>query len=160
MATWIFSSLKYIDVDDTEKKKYSVTKGDILFNRTNSKELVGKTALVTTSEELIIAGYLVRLRVNPELANPYYVWRHLNSRWAKMTLQSMCKNIIGMANINAQEVQKMLILKAPLQRQNDFADRIEAIEKQRAMVQSNMKKSEELFQSLLQKAFKGELIKE
>jgi len=152
-----YSKLKYIDIDDKDKHKYLVKKGDVLFNRTNSKELVGKTGIIQSDEEAVIAGYLIRVRVN-ELANPFYIWGHLNSRWAKLTLNNMCKNIVGMANINAQELQDIIILKAPKELQNQFATRIQAIEAQKAQAQESLKKSEDLFNSLLQRAFKGELV--
>ena len=151
-----YLNLKYIDVTEAEKSKYIVKKDDVLFNRTNSKELVGKTGLILDDYEYIIAGYLIRLKCNKH-CNPYYLWRHLNSYWAKKTLENMCKSIVGMANINAQELQKIKILKAPINLQNEFADRIEKIEAQKALAEKALAKSEDLFNALLQKAFKGEL---
>ena len=106
---------------------------------------------------MVIAGYLIRVRLNEEM-NPYFIWAHLNSKWAKLTLQNMCKNIVGMANINAQELQKIKTLKPPLHLQNQFAERIQAIELQKAKAEESLGKAEELFGVLLQRAFKGELV--
>ena len=152
-----YESLKYIDIEDKEIPKYTVMKGDLLFNRTNSKELVGKTGIITDNIERVIAGYLIRVRVNPDLANPYYIWAHLNSKWGKLTLEGMCKSIVGMANINAQELQDIKILKTPVDLQNEFAERVQAIEAQKGQAQQGLAKAEELFNSLLQRTFKGEL---
>ena len=44
-GNWDFSNLKYIDLDERDISKYLVHYGEVLFNRTNSKELVGKTAV-------------------------------------------------------------------------------------------------------------------
>jgi len=151
-----FKNLKYINVLDKDKEKYAVKDGDILFNRTNSKELVGKTGLYTNKTEMIIAGYLIRVRTN-NLANPYYIWAYLNSIHGKLILKNMCKNIVGMANINAQELQDIKILTPPITLQNQFAERIQAIDAQKQQAQASLEKSEELFNSLLQRAFKGEL---
>lgn len=151
-----YQNLKFINLKDNEKEKYLVKKGDILFNRTNSKELVGKTGIFNEKEEMAIAGYLIRVRVN-ENSNPYYLWAYLNSKHGKMILENMCKSIVGMANINAQELQDIKILNAPIELQNQFAERIELIEKQKQLAEKSLKKSEELFNSLLDKAFKGEL---
>jgi len=107
-----------------------------------------------TDEEMILAGYIIRVRTN-ELANPFYVWAHLNSKWAKLTLNSMCKNIVGMANINAQELQNIPILKPPITLQNQFAERIAEIEQQKANAEQALAKAEDLFGALLQRAFKG-----
>lgn len=58
-----FSNLKYIDIPDSEIEKCIVRKGDILFNRTNSIELVGKTCEFTVDEPMVIAGYIIRVRL-------------------------------------------------------------------------------------------------
>jgi type I restriction enzyme S subunit len=151
-----FSSLKYISLEDKDKPKYLVKKGDILFNRTNSKELVGKTGLYNEDKEMVIAGYLIRLRTNAR-ANPYFIWGHMNSKHGKSVLMHMCKSIIGMANINAQELQNIKIVLPPITLQNQFADRIQLIEQQKQQAQASLEKSEALFNSLLQRAFTGEL---
>ena len=151
-----YSEMKYVDILQEEKTKYTVRNGDILFNRTNSKELVGKTAIFKSSEEMVIAGYLIRVRVNQK-ANPEYISAYLNSKHGKATLFGMCKSIIGMANINAQEMQNIKILIPPINLQNRFALIVEQIANQKAITQNSFDKSEELFQSLLHRAFKGEL---
>lgn len=149
-----YTNLKYINVSLNDFEKYSVTKGDILFNRTNSKELVGKTGLIRDERVYIIAGYLIRVRVN-SLANSYYLWAFLNSKWTKSTLQNMCKNIVGMANINAQELQNISIQIPPIALQNQFAERVVAIEAQKQQAQESLAKSQDLFNSLLQESFKN-----
>ncbi|MEI8224726.1 MAG: restriction endonuclease subunit S [Bacteroidota bacterium] len=151
-----FTEMKYVDIKDDEKAKYIVQNGDILFNRTNSKELVGKTAVYKKHEEMVIAGYLIRVRVNQK-ANSIYISAYLNSKHGKTTLIGMCKSIIGMANINAQEMQNIKILIPPVNLQNRFAEIVDRIEEQKKLTQKSFSKSEELFQSLLQRAFKGEL---
>ncbi len=69
---WDFSNLKYIDLSENDKPKYLARKGDLLFNRTNSKELVGKTAVFEEEQPMAIAGYLIRLRSNQK-GNNYYI---------------------------------------------------------------------------------------
>lgn len=152
---WDFSNLKYISVSNSEKEKYSLRKNDLVFNRTNSKELVGKTAVYDRAEEVIIAGYLIRLRCNDH-GNPYYLSAFLNSKYGKTTLLNMCKSIVGMANINAQELQNIKILIPPIEVQNCFQTKLKSINTIKKCVTQS--KSESLFQSLLQKAFTGELI--
>ncbi|MFT4696738.1 MAG: type I restriction enzyme S subunit, partial [Urechidicola sp.] len=152
-----YSNLKYINVPDDQIHKYETKKGDILFNRTNSKELVGKTGIIATDDKMILAGYLIRLRMK-EAYNPYFLWSHLNSKWAKITLKNMCKSIVGMANINAQELQNIKVVDPPMDLQNQFAERVQAIEAQKAQAQASLAQAEDLFNSLLQRAFKGELV--
>lgn len=153
---WDFSSLKYIDIDIDEKEKYLVRKGDLIFNRTNSKELVGKTAVFNADAEMIIAGYLIRVRLNEEM-NPWYLWGYLNSSHGKQTLFAMCKSIVGMANINAQELQSIKILIPPVLLQNKFAEVVEKVESIKNQFRQSLKELENLFSSLSQQVFKGEL---
>lgn len=117
---WDLSSLKYVDLDERTQDKYMAVKGDLLFNRTNSKELVGKTAVYDREEPMAIAGYLVRVRMN-EHGNPHYVSGYLNSVHGKKTLQGRAKSIVGMANINAQEMQDIPLLLPPVALQEKYA---------------------------------------
>lgn len=151
-----YSNLKYINIEDLEKEKYVVRKGDLLFNRTNSKELVGKTGIFNENKEMIIAGYLIRVKTN-EKANPWFIWGYLNSLHGKETLFGMCKAIVGMANINAQELQNIKILIPPIDLQNQFANIVEKTETLKVQYQSSLQELENLYNSLSQQAFKGEL---
>lgn len=121
-----YSDIKYIDLPDYEAEKYFVRKGDVLFNRTNSKELVGKTAVFKNETPMIIAGYIIRVRVN-ERADPEFLSAILNSKYGKETLRGMCKAIIGQANINAQELQNIRIFIPPISLQKQFANIVNKI---------------------------------
>lgn len=153
---WDFSSLKYSDFDKSDVEKYLVKKGELLFNRTNSKELVGKTAVFRANKPMAFAGYLIRVRTNSE-NNTEYISAFLNSGYGKTTLMNMCKNIIGMANINAQELQNIRIPKPPTELQNRFANIVQKVEEMKVPHQNNLQTVETLFQSLQQRAFAGEL---
>lgn len=122
------SSIKFIDIPGNEYEKCVVRKGDVLFNRTNSKELVGKTCVFTQDEQMIIAGYIIRVRMN-EKALPEYLSAVLNSKYGKGTLFGMCKAIVGQANINAQELQSIRILIPPIELQHKFAEFKEQVDK-------------------------------
>jgi restriction endonuclease S subunit len=127
------SDLKYIDLMPSELGKYTTRSGDILFNRTNSAELVGKTAVVREEEPYAFAGYLVRLRTN-SLADPHYVSAYLNSPNGKRKLRSMAKSIVGMANINARELSSIRIPVPPLDEQRRIAailDQADALRRKR-----------------------------
>ena len=149
-------NLKYIDLNSNEIQKYTVHHGDILFNRTNSPELVGKTAVYKGEKPLAFAGYLVRLRTNNH-ANPDYVSAVLNSPYGKATLRGMCKSIIGMANINAKELRTIKLPLPPMDRQTEFSHRLQDIEEMAVPRAEAISASEELFTSLQHRAFRGEL---
>ena len=153
---WDFRSLKYINLSIKDQEKYLVHAGELLFNRTNSKELVGKTAVYREKKPMAVAGYLVRVGCN-EHANSEYIAAYMNSAHGKVTLQNMCKSIVGMANINAQEFQDIEILKPPKRLQDKFAGRLKIIREKIQEARSIQKKYEMLFGAISQKAFKGEL---
>lgn len=146
------SALKYINLDDNEKSKYLAQRGDILFNRTNSKELVGKTAVYDLDEPMAIAGYLIRVRVN-EKAFPEYISGYLNSKHGKLTLEKMCKNIVGMANINAKELQKIRIIVPPRALQEKYAQIVKKNRALKAVMKKQYHKMDTNFNALMQGAF-------
>lgn len=151
------SDLKYIDLTKSEETKHTVRRGDILFNRTNSKELVGKTAVWKLDKPMAFAGYLVRARVNQRLATPEYVSGYLNSSWGKTKLMGMCKNIVGMANINATEFKNIEIHHPPVNIQKRYAKYCESVNAKKTLIQSGLDNMNNLFASLQQRAFSGNL---
>lgn len=153
---WDLSVLKYIDLDDKEQGKFLAQKNDLLFNRTNSKELVGKTAVFNESKAMAIAGYLIRVRTN-ELGNPWYISGYLNSSHGKQTLLNMCKSIVGMANINAQELQDIKILQPPIELQNKYESIVKEVNEQMSRHHDSRSELQSLFNALSQKAFSGQL---
>ena len=150
----ILNDLKYMsgDIDD----RHMVRTSDILFNRTNSADLVGKTALYKGSEPMAYAGYLVRIRTNSN-STPEYVSSFLNTAYAKRVLRGMCKSIVGMANINAKELQAIRIAQPPLVLQHEFASRTNIIDAARSTHAVHLAHLDALFASLQSRAFRGEL---
>lgn len=72
------SDIKCIDVPENELEKCTVRRGDVLFNRTNSKELVGKTCVYDRDEMMVLAGFVIRVRVN-DLVLPEFLSAFLNT---------------------------------------------------------------------------------
>ncbi|GFI43395.1 type-1 restriction enzyme EcoKI specificity protein [Lachnospiraceae bacterium] len=113
------TDIKRIDVPEKELAGCSVQEGDVLFNRTNSKELVGKTCYFSGNEPMIIAGYIIRLRTNGRVL-PEYLSVFMNLERSKKLLYSMAKGAVGQANINAKEVQAIQLIIPPKDIQKNF----------------------------------------
>lgn len=113
------SDLKYIDIPEGEFEKCIVKKGDILFNRTNSIELVGKTAVFDLAEDMIIAGYIIRVRLNDRLL-PEILAQYMNLEAIKDILRGMAKGAVNQANINAQELQSIKVYIPDMELQEQF----------------------------------------
>ncbi|MEI8318685.1 MAG: restriction endonuclease subunit S [Planctomycetia bacterium] len=154
---WDLRDIKFIDLDKKEQGKYLVRGGELLFNRTNSKELVGKTAVYRGDTPMAFAGYLVRAVTN-ERASPEYVGAFMNARQTKSMLQNMCKAIVGMANINASEFKMIRIPIPPRSLQDRFSSIVESIDHHKARLQSHLAELDTLFSSLQSRAFNGELV--
>lgn len=148
--------MKYIDLRDDEIEKFTIQRGDILFNRTNSADLVGKTAVFNKEGPFAFAGYLVRARVK-EGASPDYIVGYLNSRHGKATLRGMAKSIVGMANINAKEFQSIPVLIPDADMQLAFSKVLKVTEKVREKNQRHLATLETLFISLQCRALSGQL---
>ncbi|MFF5281462.1 restriction endonuclease subunit S [Streptomyces sp. NPDC013171] len=149
------TDLKYLKVEQVSEK-CMVHPGDVLFNRTNSADLVGKSAIYRRGESVAYAGYLVRLRVDAQ-NDPEYLAAYLNSAYAKAWFRAKCKSIVGMANINAKEVQSMRIALPPLVLQVKFGETVKVIESAKQIHRGHLAVLDELFTSIQQRAFADEL---
>lgn len=149
--------LKYVSLPEGDLVRLRLEKGDILFNRTNSKELVGKTGLWRGEMTAVAASYLIRARINPEMAKPEYVWTYLNTPFMKDVLFNKARRAIGMANINAEELRALPIMLPDTTKQEIFSRQLRALDEVRETVQRADKKLEVLYSTFLQRAFTGEL---
>ena len=122
------SDLKRINIPEQELEKCSVRKGDVLFNRTNSKELVGKTCLYDRDELMVLAGFIIRVRVNSRIL-PEFLVAYMNLPYTKQLLLSLCKAAIGQANINAQEFQNIPIYQPPVELQERYVSFAQQLDK-------------------------------
>ena len=146
------SDVKRIDVPENELGKCTVRRGDVLFNRTNSKELVGKTCVYDRDEMMVLAGFVIRVRVN-DLVLPEFLSAFLNTDFSKRTLLGMCKAAIGQANINAQEMQNIGIYIPPIELQREFVQFKNQTDKSKVVVQKALDEAQTLFDSLMQEYF-------
>lgn len=121
------SSLKYVELEQTELAKFKLQNGDILFNRTNSKELVGKTGIWDGRCEAVYASYFIRLRTKPDLMKPEVLWAFMNSKHTKGLLFGMARGAIGQSNINSKELKAIRINVPPLGLQEGFVSRLNGL---------------------------------
>ena len=143
---------KQIDVPENELEKCTIRRGDVLFNRTNSKELVGKTCVYNRDEMMVLAGFVIRIRLNNQML-PDFLSAFLNTDFSKAMLLGMCKTAIGQANINAQEMQGIQLYIPPIERQAEFVRFKEQIDKSKLSIQQGLEKLETLKKSLMQQYF-------
>ena len=158
------SDLKYTELSDKEYETLRLKIGDILMIRSNgSVSLIGKTAMVTQSEEgFAYAGYLIRLRPNLSMIDPGYLNYYLSSYEIRLQIELPARSTSGVNNINSTEVKKLAIAVPPLQEQKEIVRRVQALFKKCNLIEQKYLKAktytDKLTQSILAKAFRGELV--
>lgn len=156
--------LKYAEFEDAEISALSLREGDILTIRSNgSVDIVGRCALISKKDtDFLYAGYLIRLRPNLEKANPKYLVHCLNSHNLRVQIEFKAKSTSGVNNINAGELESLEIPLFSLNEQNEIVKQIESRLSVCDSIEQNIKESlekvEALRQSILKKAFEGNLL--
>jgi len=157
-----WNDLKYTD-DKAEINKYKLKYNDVLFNRTNSPENVGKTAIYKSNREAIFAGYLIRINYTKEKVNPDYLFYFLNSHEAKKYGNQVKSFGVNQSNINGAKLKTYPIPLPPtLTEQHaivrEIESRLSVCDKVEQSISEALEKAEALRQSILKKAFEGKLL--
>ncbi len=157
----LLNNLKYVNLSDDDFSKYKLEKYDLLFNRTNSYELVGKTSIYEFDKDMSFASYLVRLRVDSERILPYFLNYYLNAESTQKTLKEMATKAVNQSNINAQKLKSISVPIPPLKTQQKtvtYFDKLSAKTEQLKSLQAQkMQSLKDLKASLLDRAFRGEI---
>jgi type I restriction enzyme S subunit len=114
------SDLKYSKATGGQLSDILLRKGDILFNRTNSMELVGKSALFDIDGEYSFASYLLRLNVDQKLSTPEFINRYLNHPLIQYRLKAYATPGVSQANINPGSLKQIPIVLPPLDYIREF----------------------------------------
>ena len=144
-----------------DNEKYLLKYNDVLFNRTNSPELVGKTAIYKGEMPAIFAGYLIRIHRTENLLDADYLNYYLNSEMAMNYGKSVTISSVNQANINGTKLKSYPIPLPSLSEQQSIVTKLDALSAEtkrlEAVYEKKLADLEELKKSILQKAFDGEL---
>lgn len=154
------SDIKFVSLPAKERAKYLLEDGDILINRTNSLELVGKSAVFEKRPgDWVYASYLVRVRVDRKRALPEYVTAVINSRIGRDFVYQTARRAIGMVNINAKEMQRFPLPLPALQTQEQLVEQMQQVRPLAEEVNQVLGEDgyAHLREAILHKAFAGEL---
>jgi len=154
-------NLKYVELSAEDEEKYLINQGDILFNRTNSAELVGKSAVFQEDIKAVFASYLIRVVLDPNKANSKFITAYINSPRGRAYIQSQLTRAIGQVNVNAQKLAGMPILVPSVHAQERIVAHIEVVQHEvdeiLETLDQDVKTLDLLEQSILERAFRGEL---
>ncbi|VVB86043.1 Type-1 restriction enzyme MjaXIP specificity protein [uncultured archaeon] len=151
-----WNNLSKVDLSPDIFQKEKLEKYDLLFNRTNASNLVGKTGIVDKEIDAVAASYLIRLRIMPSF-QPYFVWYLMNSPFLKAIFCQKCKKAVNQANINSKELAAFPAIFPPLPLQQKFASIVQQVEQIRAHQTQSRQHIDNFFNVLMQRAFRGEL---
>jgi len=155
-----WTNLVYTD-DEDDIERLLLKPGDVLFNRTNSADHVGKTAIFRENRTAIFAGYLIRLHLKIQLVDSEFINVFLNSDAARKYGRSIMGKSVNQANISASKLKEYPLLLPPLDEQRrivsilgELRQNVGDLSRKYAMAIADIA---DLRQSILQKAFSGQL---
>lgn len=148
------SSLKRLICSDIELKRYSLYENDIVINRVNSIEYLGKCGLIQGLEEnTVFESNMMRLHVDEHKFHPVYITKLLCSEFIYQQILRRAKKAVNQASINQKDVQSFVVYMPSLELQNQFAAFVAQIDKSKSVVQKALAEAQTLFNSLMQQYF-------
>lgn len=158
---FVWDKLVYTD-DPIEIDKYLLKKNDVLFNRTNSPELVGKSAIYKNETPAIFAGYLIRIHRIEDKIDADFLNYYLNCNLTRDYGKTVMSGSVNQANINGKKLKGYPIsLPKDIEIQKEIIQRLDQIKTKTKQLETTYQQKlnalKELKQSILQKAFAGKL---
>lgn len=150
--------LKRLKVTNEEIEKYGLYQNDIVINRVNSREYLGKSGLIPfLNEPVVFESNMMRFSINENILNPIFLIKLLDTKYIKCQILKCAKDAVNQSSINQQDVKSFDIIIPPLSLQTQFAQIVEKTESLKELYQCSLHELESLYGSLSQRAFKGEL---
>lgn len=146
--------------DEDDIQKYRLQRGDVLFNRTNSAELVGKTSIFESDRLAIFAGYLIRINYRKELLLGRFLNYLLNSMKAKEYCMAVKSDAVNQSNINAKKLAAFTFDWPRIDEQKEIVRILDSIfekEDKSKELLDMLDKIDEMKKSILARAFRGQL---
>jgi type I restriction enzyme S subunit len=142
-------NLQFAEISDVEFKKFRVERGDILFNRTNSLDLVGRTAIFDIEGEFVFASYLIRLRTDEKKLNPFLLNCYFNTDEIQARLKSIATRAVSQSNISATRLKGFLVPVPSLEEQGEIVTHANALDRKLGVHRDKLEQLQDLFRTLL-----------
>jgi len=122
------NDLQWVEISTDDFHKFSVKRGDVLFNRTNSYELVGRTAIFDLDGDYVFASYLIRLRVDHDRLDPFFFNHYFNSDTTQQRLKSIATRAVSQSNISATRLKGFSIPLPTLEEQGEIVSALDVLD--------------------------------
>lgn len=150
--------LKRVRIGEELIDRFGLAEGDVLINRVNSPEHLGKSALVPSlSEPTVFESNMMRLRLNPRRAEPGFVVAQLMTPHLRRQIATSSKDAVNQSSINQADVCSFQLRVPPLLEQRRWISFVGEHRKQVDAWEQVRGLADDVFQSLLQRAFVGDL---
>jgi len=153
--------VKRVPPEACDVRKYGLRSGDVLFNNTNSQELVGKTAIFDFQGIYSFSNHLTRIRIRPELLIPEFLSFWFQHLWHTHYFDRICNRWIGQAGINTKKLSDVEVPLPSLDEQRRIVERLDAVQAKveaiRRYQEETQQEIEAMTGAVLERAFRGEL---
>jgi type I restriction enzyme, S subunit len=160
----VLHDVKYVAASEMDRDERRLTQGDVLFNNTNSPELVGKTGVYVFAEQRAFSNHMTRVRCAPGVLDPSFCALALHHRWQTGYFQAKCNNHVSQASVGRDLLLATEMRLAPVAEQQRIVARVEELFAEVERTKSRLNKVRlilmRLRQSLLASACSGELTQE
>ncbi len=152
-----YRNLQFVDLDSESYNTFRVNPGDLLFNRTNSIDLVGRMAIIEDDRPAVFASYLVRLVVDADRCIPEFLNYFMNWPRTQGEIKTLASRAVGQANINATKLRTVLFPLPAIDEQHEIVAILNAIDRKISLHRRKRSVLDELFKALLHRLMTGEV---
>lgn len=145
----VANNLQFVEITDSEFQKFKLERGDILFNRTNSLDLVGRTAIHDIEGDYVFASYLIRIRTDEERLNPFFLNLDFNRDETQVRLKSIATRAVSQSNISATRLKGFPVPLPSMDDQVEIVRRGAAFDTKIECHQAKLAALKSLFRTLL-----------
>ena len=144
---------KYVEIDEETFRNFKLERGDVLFNRTNSYELVGSTGIFLLDGDFVFASYLIRLRPKHDVLHPHFLTFYLI--FSQSRLRQLATVAVHQANINATNLKNFKIPLPPFPEQQKIAEILSTVDKKLELERKRKEKLERIKKGLMNDLLTG-----
>lgn len=152
-----YRNLQFVDLDGETYKKFQLKRDDLLFNRTNSIDLVGRMAIVEDDKPAVFASYLVRVSVDQSRCIAQFLNYFVNWPETQREIKKLASRAVGQANINASKLRSILCPLPSLDEQHEIVAILDIMDRKIDLHRRKQAALDDLFKALLRKLMTGEI---
>lgn len=153
----MFRDLQFVDLDRRLLESFKLNEGDILFNRTNSFELVGRTAIFRSVVPAVFASYLVRLTTDRGSLNPDFLNYFMNLASTQLALKAYATRGVSQSNISASKLKQLPVPVPSLSEQSEIVTVLDSLRQRLVRASRKGELQSALFTSMLPLLMTGQV---